>query len=243
VGTLGQGLGFGEVLDAALQVFRASFWQLALTQAIVAVPVAVIQAIWLPQSLPSGPAQALDLFASRAPVTLLIGVLGILQMGAVVALAQEAAHGGSPRAGQAYRQALSRFPELLGFGLVFAVLVGVGIAIFVVPGIWVAVILSQGIFLIVLGRRGILQGITDSYRLVQGHFWRVLGIAVVAYLMVSVISLVVAMLTPSHLFGGAVMDVVTTLVSILIGSFPLVALYIQYRDLVTPSGRMAPGGD
>ncbi len=231
--TAGQGLGFGEVLDAGFQVFRAAFWQLALAQAIIAVPVAIIQAIWLPSTMPGDPLQATQLFLARAPLSLLIGVLGILQAGAVAGVAQQAAHGGEASAFKAYRQAISRFPELLGWGLVYGVVVGIGLLIVIVPGIVAAVWLSQGLFLVVLGGRGIAQGVVESYRIVAGRFWRVLGIALVAFLMVAVVSLLVAILIPVSAGRGGVTDVVTTLVGILIGSFPLVALYIQYRDLLS----------
>ena len=229
--TAGQGLGFGEVLDAGFQVFRASFWQFALAQAIVAIPVAIIQAIWMPDVLPRGPAQSASIFLAHAPVSLLIGVLGILQTAAVVVVAQQAAYGREATALGGYAQAIRRFPEALGFGLVYAVAIGVGIAILVIPGIAVAVWLSQGIFLIVLGNRGILQGIVESYRLVTGRFWRILGISLVAFLMVTIVNLLVAVLISAATGRGAVTAVVTTLVSILIGSFPIVALYIQYRDI------------
>ncbi len=229
--TAGQGLGFGDVLDAGFQVFRASFWQFALAQAIVAIPVAVIQAIWMPDVLPRGPAQSASLFLAHAPVSLLIGVLGMLQTAAVVLVAHQAAYGREATALGGYAQAIRRFPEVLGFGLVYAVAIGVGIAIVVIPGIAVAVWLSQGIFLIVLGNRGILQGIVESYRLVTGRFWRILGIALVAFLMVSIVNLLVAVLISAATGRGAVTAVVTTVVSILIGSFPIIALYIQYRDI------------
>ena len=234
--TAGQGLGFGEVLDAGFQVYRAAFWQLALVQAIVAVPVAIIQAVWLPAELPTSPMEALNLFAAHAPVTLLIGVLGILQAGAVAVVAEQGARGTGLNALQAYKQTLSRFPELLGFGLAYAVLIGLGFAIVIIPGIVVAVWLSQGLFLIVLERRGILQGAMESYRLVAGRFWRVVGIAVVAYLMVTIVSLLVAILIPVGAAHGGISAAITTMVQILIGSFPLVALYIQFRELRRTAG-------
>ena len=234
--TAGQGMGFGDVLDAGFQVFRSSFWQLALAQAIVAIPVAIIQALWLPHSVPTNLQQSVSLFSAHAPISLLIGVLGILQASAVVVVARQAASGVPASALKAYRQAFSRFPEALGFGLIFAVLVGVGLAIVIIPGVVLAIWLSQGLFLIVLGNRGIIQGIVESYRLVGGYFWRVLGIAVVAFLMETVVSLLVTMLFTAATGHGEVTAVVTTLLGILIGSFPLVALYIQYRDLLQRRG-------
>ncbi len=229
-------MGFGDVLDAGFQIFRSAFWQLALAEAIIAIPVAIIQALWMPHSVPGNLQQSVHLFTSNAPISLLIGVLGILQTAAVVAVAQQAAIGRPASALQGYRLAISRFPEALGFGLLFAIAIGVGLAIVVIPGIIAAIWLSQGIFLIVLGNRGILQGISESYRLVAGHFWRVLGIALVSFLMETIVSLLVTMLFTAAIGHGAVTAVVTTAVGILLGSFPLVVLYIQYRDLLQRRG-------
>ena len=241
LGTAGQGMGFGDVLDAGFQVFRSAFWQLALAEAIVAIPVAIIQALWLPHSVPGNLQQSVRLFTANAPISLLIGVLGILQMSAVIAVARQAAQGVAANALLGYRQALTRFPEALGFGLLYAVVVGIGLAIVVIPGIVVAVWLSQGIFLIVLGNRGIVRGIGESYQLVAGRFWRVLGIAIVAFLMVTIVSLLVTMLFTLAVGRGAVTAVVTTVVGILLGSFPLVTLYIQYRDLMQRRGLVGDG--
>jgi len=227
-------MGFGDVLDAAFSLLRSAFWRFALAEAIVAVPVAVMQFYLMPSRVPANFGAILATFSARAPVTLLVGVLGILQSGALVSLAELAGQGRPADVGQAYRRALLRFPELLGYGIVYGLMVGVGLALFAVPGIALAVLFSQGLFLIVLDGRGIVASFGESYRLVGGHFWRVLGIGLVAYLMITIVSLLVTALIAAVTGGGAshaFTAALTTLISILIGSFPLIALYVQYRDL------------
>ncbi len=238
-------MGFGDVLDAAFQVYRSAFWQLALIQAAVAVPVALVQSLALHDTVTSGAALSLAVVERNLPWSLLTGLLGLAQAAAVGALAQQAVAGEPLHPGAAYSGVLRRLPSLAGFGIVGGIVVGLLSMVFVIPGLVAFVYLAPALFLVTLGGEGVFRAVGHSLRLVQGYFWRVLGVLLMAGLLVFIINLFVSLVATvvsnplQNPLGAAVSVIaVTTMLSALLGSFPIVALYLQYVDLRVRKGEV-----
>lgn len=229
---------FGDVLDASFQIFRRAFWQLALAQAIVAVPVALIQLLLQGGGDTTTASLTLAIVQRNLPFTLLTGLLGLVQAGAVAALAQQAAMGKPMHVGDAYGLALKRLPWLVGYGVLAGLMVAVGTVIFVVPGVIAAIYVAPAFFLVALTGEGVFSALGHGFRLVQGYFWRVFGVALLTGVLIFVVnlfaSLIVTVATNPHQdphVAAVSVSIVSTLISIFLSSFPLVALYMQYVDL------------
>lgn len=219
------------MFDAAFQVYRRAFWQFALIQAIVAVPVALVQTFALHDTVSTGAAVSLAVVERTLPWSLVTGLLGLVQAAAVGALTHRAANGDGLEVGASYMTTLRRLGPLLGFGVVAAVIVAALSIVFVIPGFVAFIYLAPGLFLSTLWGEGGLSSIGASYRLVQGYFWRISGVLVMAGLIVFVINLLVSLLVTAVTHASATLIIVTTLLSILLGSFPIVALYLAVADL------------
>ncbi len=239
-------MGFGDVLDASFQIYRRAFWQLALIQAVVAIPVAIVQAHFIGSSVAGGASLSIAVVERNLPWSLLTGLLGLMQAAAVGALSEQATSGQRLRVGAAYGRIIQRLPWLLGFGIAAGLIVAVlGIA-FVFPGVIALIYLAPGLFLATLGNEGVFRSIGHSFQLVSGYFWRVVGILLMAGVLVFIINLFVSLVTtvaanPLQNPHGATTAVitVTTIISIFLSSFPLVALYLQYVDLRGRKGQPA----
>jgi hypothetical protein len=144
--------------------------------------------------------------------TVLTFIIDLLLTGMLTVVVGRSVLGHRVSPGQAWRTGRSRLLALLGASLltaliifaVWAVLVGVGIAVLLasrpagvlvivlavigslVLTAWLGVRLSLAAPSVVLERKGPVQALYRSARLVKGSFWRVFGILLVTYLVVSI---------------------------------------------------------
>ncbi|EID53546.1 YciC family protein [Saccharomonospora xinjiangensis] len=89
---------------------------------------------------------------------------------------------------QAWEELRPRVVALLGLTLVVTVAVMVGTFLFVVPGVWLYALLSLATPALVLERGRVGEALRRSVALVQGAWWRVFGVLVVAVVLTWVIS-------------------------------------------------------
>lgn len=140
------------------------------------------------------------------------GLAVVVLSGVLIVAVSEAVLGRRPSAGQVWARARPRVPALLGLSLLtgllsvigFAVLIGPGVALLAVSGRAAAVALVIGVpAAIVLGALlfvrlafaapallledlGVVAAMRRSWRLVQGSWWRVLGVLVLTSVIAAV---------------------------------------------------------
>lgn len=251
-------MGFGDVLDAAFSLFRKSYVAIVLAMAIVNIPSAIIQLLSLQSSLtrfanifstPNGAppttlpiAQLTGLFTQSILVSIPVQMLTLFGTVAVLVVFDQVYRGGTSDLGAAFRHALRRFLVALGIAIVVGLLTVVGMIIVIIPGILALVYFSQSLFLGVLTKENVFTAIGRSVRLVRGFFWRVVGVAVVSYLVYAIANLLVTGIFEGILAGvahatlGSVtytagVTIISLVLQTLLGSFPLAALYVQFMDL------------
>ncbi len=238
---------FGNVLDTAFSLYRRSFSTVVLAMAIANVPVLIIEVIMLQQSqtVLSGAVPSASAIANLAKnfngLGIVADLLSLLGVAAVLVVLDLVYRGEAATIGKAYSQAAKRYLMFLLVSIVVGVTGVVGLILLIIPGVILLTYFSQTMFLTVLDGAG-FGALGRSWRLVSGHFWRVLGIAVVAFLIYYVVvifidgltgAIVVAAagLSPSPTTAAAAIAVVALIVQTLIGAFPLAALYVQHMDL------------
>lgn len=252
-------MGFGDVLDAAFSLFRKSYVSIVLAMAIVNIPSAIIQLVSLqssltrfanifgstskgapPSSLPI--AQLTGLFTQSILISIPVQLLTLFGTAAVLVVFDQVYRGGTSDLGAAYRHALRRYLVAIGVAIVVGILTAVGLIIVFIPGILALVYFSQSLFLGVLTRENVFTAIGRSVNLVRGFFWRIVGVAVVSYVVYAVANLLVTGIFEGILAGvahaalGSVtytagVTIVSLVLQTLLGSFPLAALYVQFMDL------------
>lgn len=170
-------LSTGEILDAALGIYRARF--------AVLVSIAVVT-----QGIPT----VLNAYAEVSGGVLLnpglwflamvLGVIGgLVAAGATVWVISETYLGREAQVGDALRYAFSRAGSLLVAGIVKYLLVAIGLVLFLVPGIIVLCGLSVVSQIVVLERLNGPASVGRAWELTRGYRGKAFGLGVVVLLL------------------------------------------------------------
>jgi len=237
-------MGIGELIDAAVRLYRREWKVLIGIVAFIVIPTTFIQ-VWITQ-LALGPLDAPTVPSSGAlsqvvVVTLVFFVIQflIVQPFLVAAIARAAAdvYLGEPvTIGGTYRYALSRLVAILWVTILGLLLTLLGFVLLIIPGIIALVRLAFApAALVVEGQRG-TKAIGRSWRLTKGYFWRTLG----TLLLSSIISAIVAAILtiPGELVvqglgpnAWPISALVSALATVLTTPFGMLVVVLLYFDL------------
>jgi hypothetical protein len=224
----------GELLDAAITVYRSNAGVLIRTVLPFIVPLAVLGALVDVSAAPdvegggsffdSGNQpdltdRELTIFFTGNGISLLLALIaGVLATAACFKAVSDAYLGGRPDWRSSVRFALARIGPLLWLSLLGAVLNLLGLLALVIPGIYLYVAWSVATpALLAEDVRG-RKALGRSWRLVRGRWWPTLGAVIVAFLLV-----LLAQIAIGAILGGAVAatgaddDVTVALVSAVAG--------------------------
>jgi hypothetical protein len=236
-------MGVGEILDAAIRLYRAQWRSLMAIVAIALVPITFLQA-FLTRSMGSP-------FSTEAPVsgdvdgTLITSVvLGITQVlliqpfltAAVAKASADTYLGHELVVGPTFRYAVSRIHSILWISILSGLCVLLGFVLLIIPGIIVAIRFVFGsTVLVVEGQKG-TKALGRSWRLAKGHFWKLFGTLLLANIMASVVEGVLSVpgsvafvaIGPS---GWPFLAIATSLAAILTTPFTTLITVLLYFDL------------
>ena len=229
----------GEILSAALQLYRRHWRTLMAIAAVVVVPLTLVQygiGHWFRghgQQL-QGQVEVSTSFWAVASASLLAALVGLLLYqvltGAITrAIATEVA-GQDLGLEQSYRFGFAR----LGSILVVSILVGLatllGLILFIIPGIYIAVRLAVSTqALIVEGKRG-TEAMRRSWDLVGGHWWHAAFTILIAGLITAVVNAVItAPFSAGAWLVQGIAAAVATIVTLPYGALVGVLLYLDLR--------------
>ena len=236
-------MGIGELIDAAITLYRAEWKVLMGIVAFVLVPLTFIEAYvtrFFVDPLAS-PLLSPDTLNTALLVT---GVIVLVQFAfvqpflvAAVARAATNVYLGEPVGiGSTYRFALSRVPAILWISILTLLALLAGFLLLVLPAFLVFVRLSfAAIVLVVEGHRG-TKAVGRSWRLAKGHFWRLFGALILAMLIAGIVSAIVAI--PGELIatalgpqGWPVLALGNSLAVVLVTPFSTLIIVLLYFDL------------
>ena len=226
----------GRLFDDALVVYRRYLWLFILLSAAVVTPAdLIVEGIGL-ELLTSSYDESPDITETVVPTIVeFLVVTPIIAAICIYALRQIAA-GDHPSAGQVFVAGFEAFTPLFGAVLLAAVGIALGLVLLIVPGIYLAVrwyFVPQAV--VIEGARG-AGALSRSGEVVQGFWWRTLGLVLLANVAIAIPGLIlvlpftaIAESTDRALWvmvGSAITTSVTT---------PFVALYstLLYYDLLS----------
>jgi len=201
----------GGVLDTAIRLYRRS---LLSCFGIILLSVAVMTAfsVLLVGALPVTAATASSPLAAFAVLRhLWLGYLVMLLVmtgfyGALFAQIDAIARGTRVGLGAALGIGLRRAPVMIGVAILFALMVGLGCVLLIVPGIYLWGVYQFAVIPPIVERAGVFESLSTSARLVKGNWWRSSTIMFVAFAILMVLELVIAMIagiTTAVSAGGA----------------------------------------
>jgi membrane-anchored glycerophosphoryl diester phosphodiesterase (GDPDase) len=202
-------MGIGEVLDAAIKLYRLEWKVLMGIVAFVLVPLTFLGA-YVTRTLgvfTQQPVVSPDDFYSTFVANAILAAIQLLFVlpfltAAVARAATKIYLGEEVGIGPTYRFALTKVHSILWISVLTLLATMIGFILLVVPAFLVFVRLTFGsTVLVVEGKKG-TKALGRSWRLAKGHFWRLLGALILAGLMSSIIAAVLAI--PGNLVADAV---------------------------------------
>ncbi len=228
-------LGVGEILDAALKLYRARAVELWKLVALIIVPVEVIDRIVFAASLPSGVyAHDGSLYAPVGTVggawivvTVVLRFVGAaLVIGALSRGLIDAYIGHPSGWRQSLAYAVDRLAPLLWLALLSSAVVLVGLILFVIPGIYLLVALSVSVPVLMFEAISGPNALARSRELVSGRWWPTFGALLVGVVLIVAVDFVIAAVVGAIEAGGHVNSV--GLVVVLSGLATIVSNALTY---------------
>lgn len=228
-------LAVGEILDGAVATMRAH-WRTVLGISLIVAVVAqtaitVVNGLWF-QGSGRAPSladdnvpplretlQRMGTALAASGITTAIGLLATLVVtGLLTMVVSRAVLGRSATAGEAWRDARTQLPRLLGLLVLLPLLITAICAVGVAPGliltatgtpeagllltlfgglaagivsIWLGVRYSLASPALMLEKQGVVSAMRRSAKLVRGTWWRVLGVQLLAFLLVGIVEFII----------------------------------------------------
>ena len=107
------------------------------------------------------------------------------------------------------RFALRRLPAVVALALLSGIIVGLGTLLCVIPGIYFYVAFAVAVPVLLVEGAGPSRALGRSRELVRGRWWGTCGVAVVGYLLVSIVSLALTGLVVGVAFANPARNTVT----------------------------------
>ena len=231
--------GIGELLSAALQLYRRHWRTLMAIAAVVVVPLTLLQygiGHWVRshgQQL-HDQAEVSTSFWAAASASLLAALVGLLLYqvltGAITRTIATEVAGQDLGVEQSYRFGFARLGPILVVSILVGLATLLGLIVFIIPGIYIGVRLAVSIqALVVEGKRG-TDAMRRSWDLAGGHWWHAAFTLLVAALITGVVNAVItAPFSADAWFIQGVAAAVATIVTLPFGALVGVLLYVDLR--------------
>jgi hypothetical protein len=234
----------GDILRGAWEIYTKNAGQLLLIVALIVVPLTVLSYLLTDVVFDPGTrtetiaGQRIEIAESRSFFIFLLVVLVAAAIGVITtALLQAALLRGAALAsigdpvdiGQSYRYGLRRFGSVLWVSILVGLSVAIGLLLLVIPGIILLAFFAVSIpALIVEDVRG-TGAMRRSWQLVSGHFWHVLGVVVVAFIITAVIGGLIGAIGGGNRVLGVIFSAIGQIIVAPYSALVTVLLYLDVR--------------
>lgn len=237
-------MGIGELLDAAIRVYRSEWRVLMGIVAFVLIPLSLVE-VWITQAIigplggtPVGSDEVLSQVVIVALVFVAIQflIVGPFLVAAITRAAADVYLGEPVGIAKTYGFALRRIHSILWITILTVLATLLGFVLLIIPGViaFVRFAFAPPV-LVVEGRRG-TGAMGRSWRLAKGHFWRILGTLLAAGLIAVIVSSIVTI--PAELIaqrlgpdGWPVSSLGSVIATVLTTPFSMLVVVLLYFDL------------
>lgn len=241
-------LSLGEILDAAIKVYRGNALLLMKLALPVLIPAGIIEFVIATSALPDN-AEMVDgsIMVPRGEevtysVGLLIGtvltmVATMVATGALYRAVAQTYVGATVNWKESLIFGAKRFHRLMWLTLVYLVIIALGFVALVVPGIWMTAAFSCAIPVLMAEGIGGWKALKRSAALVKGRWWVVFGVVFLSYLLAGIVSgaivaVVIGFADSMSPVGYTALNTgLNTLATALTTPFTVAASTVMYFDL------------
>ena len=239
-------LGVGEVLDAAIRIYRRRFKAMVIATAIAVGPALLISALLQVSTAPDpntfaqqsgNDPEALDLRslwifgAATLVATIIAAIAAQVATGATLKSASGAYLDEPADWRESLRFAIRRLPSMLLVVLLTLLATIVGLVACILPGIWIYVGTSMVIPVVLLENLRGTSAISRSWRLVKDRWWATFGTLIVASIIAGFVAGIFAL--PGQVIGAATGSTAASIVLQSFGSFVGSVLTTPFTAAVT----------
>lgn len=207
-------LGIGEILDAAINIYRNRFTTLVKVVAVVVLPVQVVSAL-VQISIQGGDRDTASVVGAGVALVL-VGIIGFVASQLATATSLRVVSNAYMNEHEDWRSSLSfalnRIWSLIGMSILVGFLGGLGLLLCIVPGVYFLVSWAVAIPVLLLENKRAGQSMRRSRELVKGRWWPVLACEFTAFLLSAIVASVL-----QAVFIGAAFGSSSTTVTILAG--------------------------
>jgi hypothetical protein len=237
-------MGIGELIDAAVKLYRRDWLALMGIVAFVIVPVTFVE-FWVTQAI-LGTGLAAPAVSDEVAIQFLVVTIVFLAVqflivqpflvAAVARAAADAYLGERVSIGRTYRYALGKLPAILWVTILTSILTLIGFILLIIPGIIAFVRLSVTPPVVIVEDVRGTKAVGRSWRLTKGHFWRLLGALILSALIAAIGALIITIPTEFVAFtlgpgGWPVSALGSVLASIVVTPFSMLIIVLLYFDL------------
>ena len=243
--------GIGEVLDAAVVLYRARFLRLLAVTAWVIIPAQIFSAIVLLSAQPTGfdlgvtgtPTPVYDTgdFAAQIGATLVVGLVGIVSSAFVTAactrIVADAYVDHTESAGDAMRLAARRLLPIIGLSIMLTLAQIAGFAACFVGVIVPMAFFAVAVPVLIIEGTGVFRALGRSLDLAKPKFWHVLGVVIAAQMLTFVLQgglsalLGLGLASDNATVLVIMQSVVNSLAALITTPFVAAATLVLYFDL------------
>lgn len=226
----------GEILNAAVGLYRRNPREIWKIVAVIVVPLAVIQQVITAASLPAGihvhngTLQASSGAAAGSSAGLIaeiaLSFIGLVMVNGALALCLVDSYLGRALSwSQALEATRRRLAPLLWVAIIGGIAAAVAFVVLIVPGIWLAVMWAVAVPAVMLEPVNGLQALARSAALVRGRWWATFGVLLLALVMLLAVQLAIALIV-SAIESGLRVDSLTVVLALSAVQFVIASLII-----------------
>lgn len=205
-------LNVGEILDAAIKIFRRNGRTMLTIAAVVLAPLVLLELMLVvsafsspllldPDTVPDTE-EVLTFLGGAVLLVVLSALAGLLVKAGAMKAVSDVYLGRVPDWRDSLGYAARQLGRLLVNGVVWVIGIGLGLLFCLVPGIWLWGMWAVAVPAIVVERQGAVGALTRSSDLVKGRFWPVLGILLLLWVARTIANYAVQTISTVLLFTG-----------------------------------------
>jgi hypothetical protein len=228
----------GEILSAAFDIYKSNASKLILIVAVVVVPLSLIGALIGQAFAGNDKVVAGQTISDRSVVAIVLGaivaaiiaiIISAVLQAAMMRAAALATIGDPVDVSESYRWGLKRFGSVLLVAFLVGLTIGIGFILIIIPGIIFLTLLSVSIPAVVIENRRGTDAMKRSWNLAKEHFWHVLGVVVVAWIITTVIGSILGSLGGDNWFGAWIFSAIAQILTAPFSALVSVLLYLDLR--------------